>query len=294
MISIIICSRTKKIDNKLYDNIKDTIGCIYELIVIDNSKNRYSIFEAYNLGIEKSVNEYLCFVHDDILIHTKDWGQVIKNIFKDDVRVGLVGIAGAKSKTKTPSLWWSSPSEHKFVYLMQHIPGKEPEKWITGFDVNSREEVVVIDGVFMALRKQTKLNFSEELKGFHNYDLNISFEVIMNKFKIIVTNEILIEHFSIGNINREWINSSYQVHKIYRNLLPLCVSENSNQEIKNSIWFINESYALSQFKIGLKSWLKLVAKKPFLKIHFTFVKIFLIEVTRIKIKEVKKIFNFQN
>jgi hypothetical protein len=32
---------------------KLTIGCEYELIIIDNSENKYSIYEAYNLGIER-------------------------------------------------------------------------------------------------------------------------------------------------------------------------------------------------------------------------------------------------
>jgi hypothetical protein len=49
------------------------IGCEYESIIIDNSENRYSIFEAYNLGIDKSKYEYLCLMHDDILIYTIEW-----------------------------------------------------------------------------------------------------------------------------------------------------------------------------------------------------------------------------
>jgi hypothetical protein len=45
MISIIICSRTQTISSDLFENIKDTIGCDYELVVIDNSENTYSIFD---------------------------------------------------------------------------------------------------------------------------------------------------------------------------------------------------------------------------------------------------------
>ena len=67
MISIIICCRIQTINKDLSENIKNTVGCDYELIVIDNSQNSYSIFEAYNLGIERSNGDYLCFIHDDIL-----------------------------------------------------------------------------------------------------------------------------------------------------------------------------------------------------------------------------------
>jgi glycosyltransferase involved in cell wall biosynthesis len=72
MISIIICSRNLGIDPKLSTNITSTIGCEYELIVIDNSQNKYSIFQAYNIGIEKSTSEIICFVHEDVLFHSKD------------------------------------------------------------------------------------------------------------------------------------------------------------------------------------------------------------------------------
>ena len=65
MISIIICSRTATISKKLSANIAETISCDYELVIVDNSENKYSIFNAYNIGIKRSKGKYLCFVHDD-------------------------------------------------------------------------------------------------------------------------------------------------------------------------------------------------------------------------------------
>jgi len=110
MISIIICSRKSIIDVRLSENLNDTIGCEYELIIIDNSENKYSIFEAYNLGIQRSTGNYLCFIHDDILFHTLVWGNVIKSIFQSDLNIGLIGVAGAKLKTKMPSGYWNCPN----------------------------------------------------------------------------------------------------------------------------------------------------------------------------------------
>lgn len=75
MISIIICSRNKNIDSELEQNILDTIGnIVYEVINIDNSTNNYSIFQAYNKGTQIAKYPYLCFMHEDILFHTADWG----------------------------------------------------------------------------------------------------------------------------------------------------------------------------------------------------------------------------
>ena len=45
MISIIICSMNPDISAELRQNIADTIGCEYELVVIDNSRNQLSIFQ---------------------------------------------------------------------------------------------------------------------------------------------------------------------------------------------------------------------------------------------------------
>ena len=218
MISIIICSRKKDINYNLSENIQDTVGCDYELIVIDNSQNRYSIFEAYNLGIKKSKGDFLCFMHDDIAIHSQDWGNIIYRIFKENNEIGLIGIAGSKVKTKMPSAWWNCPNDQKVIYIIQHFKGKvgEEEKWDLGFKRGSNlEEVVALDGVFMAMRKENGICFNNVMKGFHNYDLNISFEFTKLGYKIIVTNEILIEHFSNGSMNKEWVESTFQIHEIF-------------------------------------------------------------------------------
>ena len=80
MLSLIICSRTPKISEELEKNIADTIGCEYELVVIDNSLNKYSIFSAYNEGVKRSIGDILCFMHEDILYKTINWGQQVELI----------------------------------------------------------------------------------------------------------------------------------------------------------------------------------------------------------------------
>lgn len=273
MLSIIICSRTKTISSDLFKNIEKTVGCKYELLVIDNSENHYSIFEAYNLGISKSSGTHLCFIHDDILFHTQDWGKVVQCIFDHDKQIGLIGVAGAKSKTKMPSLWWSCPQEDKIASIIQHIPDREIVRWNSGFEKGSNIEVVAIDGVFMVMRKDHLIRFNTEMAGFHNYDLNISFEIKKLGFKIMVTNEILIEHFSLGTIKEEWVESAFKLYLLYKDILPLNLHNNrykKNQEISNGIWFIKECLKFKKYKIALKVWLKLFLLNPFLKFHLIF------------------------
>ena len=272
MISIIICSREINLKPLLIENIKKTIGCDYELIVIDNSRNTYSIFEAYNLGIEKSVGSFLCFIHDDILFHTQNWGTIVKTIFDSDNNIGLLGLAGSKVKTKMPSAWFNCDVSESVYNVIQHIPKDKKEEWFFGF-VNPLEELVVIDGFFMVIKKECQVYFNVTLKGFHNYDLNISFEVLKKGYKIVGTNEILIEHFSLGNVNKDWVQSTYQIHKMYHKFLPLNLELNKNNkehEIINAKLFINKSLNFGFKYIALKVWCELFLLQPISKYHFRF------------------------
>jgi glycosyltransferase involved in cell wall biosynthesis len=259
------------------------VGCDYELVVIDNSENKYSIFEAYNLGIERSKGGYLCFVHDDILFHTENWGQIVENIFESDTTIGLLGIAGAKSKTKMPSAWWDCLGDQIAISIIQHskIKGKEIEKLIYGFEEGITEvEVVFIDGVFMAMRKDNRIRFNNFITGFHNYDLNISLEYKKYNYKILVTNKILIEHFSIGNINQEWITSAFEFHNIYKNSLPLKTTTRyltEEMEFSNGKKFIDNCLKYNNYKIACSVWRKLFCLHPISNYHIKFWKVVLIE-----------------
>jgi glycosyltransferase involved in cell wall biosynthesis len=278
MLNIIICSRTKTISSGLSKNIRNTVGCDYELIVINNSENKYSIFEAYNLGIVKSKGSFLCFIHDDILFHTKNWGIVIEQILKSNSTIGLIGIAGAKIKTKMPSAWWDCEDCYKRMSLVQHYTNGAIQDCEVGW-VNSRlEEVVAIDGVFMVSKKTDNIKFNEDLKGFHNYDLNLSFEYLKKGFKVVVTKDILIEHFSIGKLDETWYKSTLQIHEIYKKTLPLSTISKydfKKQEFKNGIQFITNLLDFKLKKQAFKIWLRLIWIKPKSKFHFEFIKLFL-------------------
>jgi hypothetical protein len=273
MISIIICSRTQKISDNLSENIKKTIGCEYELIVIDNSQNQYSIFEAYNLGIERSTNEYLCFIHDDILFLTIGWGGIINSIFRENNQIGLIGVAGAKIKTKFPSAWWDCQKDQEVICIIQHYTDKEKERMMSGFDNDALVEVVAIDGVFMAMRKKENILFDTSMKGFHNYDLNISFEYKKRGFKIYVINQIILEHFSIGNINRDWVKSAYKLHKNYKDSLPLKIQHDAirkRDEVVNATRFIELCLEFEEYNIAYSIWWKLFCLDPYSKYHIGF------------------------
>jgi hypothetical protein len=276
MVSIIICSRENTISQELSVNIAETISCAYELIVIDNSKNNYSIFEAYNLGIDQSKGRYLCFMHDDIFIHSDGWGNTIHNIFSDDSQIGLIGVAGAKIKTEVPSAWWDCPEDQKVIHIIQHYPHQEKEMVKLGFGKEQYVEAVAIDGVFMAMRRDNRIRFNTKMTGFHNYDLNMSVEHKKHGYKIIVTHEILIEHFSLGILNKSWYESTSLFHKLYKNYLPLTINDQDiyintkNGKFNLRLSFITILVEHKLYWEAIYWWFEILMLKPKSKYHYRF------------------------
>ena len=158
IISIIVCARGNI--QKLRDNIEQTIGVPHKLFVVDNSQNRYSIFEAYNLGLKNNQNEICCFVHDVVIFNSSGWGKVIINTFKREEKLGLLGIVGSKIKTSMPSGYFNCPTKYKHYNIIQGFryskeTNKNPENFQSvkiGFHRNESESVAIIDGVFSHLK----------------------------------------------------------------------------------------------------------------------------------------------
>ncbi len=233
LLSIIICSRDENLYNQLVLNINETIGCEFEAICIQGAT---SITQAYQEGLEKSIGKYCVFLHEDILFHSKGWGNQLITYFNNDASLGLVGIAGAKIKTRVPSAWWDCPESEKVIRIIQHFSTGEIKDQNQGFTNDILVKVAVIDGVFMALRKDKNISFDQTLPGFHGYDLDLSFSVIKAGYSIAVTHEIVLEHYSSGSLSMSWIKSLFHTHSNYRTVLPISFSNsgfNISQEIRN-------------------------------------------------------------
>lgn len=197
MISIIICSRKADISAELKQNLANTIGCEFELVVIDNSKNTYSIFEAYNEGVSLSKGDVLCFMHEDVLFRSCGWGETIEKHFREKEEIGLIGFAGTHFLPDTPMYWYSSPfiSQRNLNNDQGVVKEHFHEEW---FGRNNLIEVVAVDGFCFFVRKALfgSISFDEQTyQGFHIYDMDICMQVIEAGFKVYVCRDILIEHF---------------------------------------------------------------------------------------------------
>lgn len=272
MISVVVCSRLLEDYNRLEKNIISTIGnCEFELIRIDNGSNKYSIAAAYNEGIKQANYSFLLFIHEDVHFHTSNWGAIFLKIFKEDEKIGLIGIAGSRIKTKTPTAWWENTRENLVMNLIQQFPDGQKERIQFGFEDQADTEVVCVDGVLLAMRKTMNIEFDERLTGFHNYDQAISMRCREKGFKIVVTKNVLIEHFSVGNKDKNWLRSNSKFYDLYKTYLPCSVEGKiiANKEKAYSHYRLMLNYKGKGERLKLLSYfLQAICFDPFNKSYY--------------------------
>lgn len=224
MISIIICSRTKAVSEALKTNVQETIGVDCEFVVVDNSKNDYTIFTAYNEGVRRAKGDILCFMHEDIVFHSQDWGKVVTKAF-DDKTIGCVGIIGSWYLPKRETTWWlchadagvlrqgdCTPKGRYFTF----IEGVKPQKELT--------DVVVVDGCWLCIPKAmfNDIRFDDKTyNSFHCYDIDICMQVLNANKRVVVCADVDIEHKSMGNVATTFYSQLSLFFQKWQHMLPI-------------------------------------------------------------------------
>jgi hypothetical protein len=235
MISVIICSANKSLLNQVSENIAATIGVPYEIIATDNSSGEQGICSVYNKGILKAQYDILCFVHEDVLIKTDNWGQIVISLFKNDLQLGLVGIAGSSYKPLTPSGCGGLGINTTYVNIIQSFKHKKKESKLIYHNPNNENlsKVVCVDGVWLCTTKNVTKEFMFDevtFKGFHGYDIDFSLSVAQ-KYKVAVSFEILLDHFSEGVYDKTWMRESLALHNKWNRHLPMNVEALTSKQI---------------------------------------------------------------
>lgn len=274
MLSIVVCSTKPQLLRAFEKNVAATIGVPYELIAVDNSANKYSIFQAYNIGLDKAQYPLVAFIHEDVAFLKNDWGKYVVQLFSKNEKLGLLGICGAGYKTKAPSNWWANPSEDfNYQYIFHQKEGKYIANiwgWGNEPPAITEKKVVAIDGVLMVLRKAVNVRFNEQLQGFHNYDISLSVDVVKAGYEVWATRQIELVHFSEGKLNDDWLRQTALFYKIYKDKLPVRLDEipaNAFLEKNNYIQFINRAFLSGNKAIGIYFWKEMFKYYPFTKNH---------------------------
>jgi len=254
MLSIIICHQNIELLNAIKKSIKATIGVPYELVIIDNTNNHHSIFSAYNEGVKKANYDIVCFVHEDILFYTDNWGEKVLKHF-DDPQVGMIGVLGGMVQSVIPSAWWFNNYFAKSARnLLMKNTKKRDEKlfhyYSNPFSDVDKTEVVVVDGLWFCIRKSlfNKISFDEKtFKGFHLYDADISMQVLQHA-KNYVVYDILIEHLWSGTISKDYYMDLCKFANKWQRFLPI-----QNEIIENGYMGIYNWHALRSLVLEMKA-----------------------------------------
>jgi len=224
MISVIISSAKKELLQQVSKNIANTIAVEYEIIAIDNSDGRMGICEVYNQGIKQAQYDFLCFMHEDVAMQTGNWGTLVLNIFNQNPEIGLIGLAGSSYRPISPSAWNGYGSEYYYLNLIQHFKFNDKETALTYHNPGDKKlaPVVAVDGVWFCTTRNlaAKYQFDESIRGFHGYDLDFSLSIGQEK-TVVVTFDILLEHFSDGRYDEAWLQNIIQLYHKWYHLFPI-------------------------------------------------------------------------
>lgn len=225
MVSCVICSRGSDISTEQKINIAQTIGVDYELIVIDNSHNAYTIFSAYNEGVRRAKGDIICFMHDDIVFHSKKWGLIVVEEYLNNPHLGLVGVIGCQFLSNKVQPWWTLG--HQLGYIMQGHYNEEGV-YITFRDGHRLKKDsaigVVVDGLWFCIRKDlfNYISFDElTFSGFHCYDIDICLQILQIGYEVRVLKGIEIEHKSGGQVNDSYYEQLGKFVKKWGERLPI-------------------------------------------------------------------------
>lgn len=233
-IAVIVTSKRKTDENKpLLDHIKATSGCEVHIFSIYNSEG-VSLSKIYSdmLSNEDVMDNIVVFMHDDIEFLRDGWGSEVIRLFEENKEYGIIGVAGS-SQFDADAAWWRY--EKKYGQVLHRNEGKS---WLTAFSPlldKDLQEVVVVDGLFIAVNKERiSVNFNDELEAFDFYDVDFCLSNhFANACKIGVTTNIRVAHNSVGNMRDSWYKNREIINQKFGKYYPIDIEKKKKKGIKS-------------------------------------------------------------
>lgn len=141
-----------------------------------------SMTAGYNQGMRKSNAKYKVYLHQDVFITNKNFLEEILALFKQNSRIGMIGLAGCEKLPKS-GIWWLAENKYGNIYHAHAIETLH-HKVYGGFD-GLYAYAQAIDGLLMAT--QYDIEWRQDLfTGWHFYDISQSLEFLRNGYLIVV------------------------------------------------------------------------------------------------------------
>ena len=109
----------------------------------------HDVLDAFQLSYLRTGQEILAHIHDDLVIHEKNWDERILRQFDDPV-VGVVGVAGALGHG-TPNLY--TVPYHLPNLARQHFMSNMRDAEKHGARFTGERDVAILDGMALFVRR---------------------------------------------------------------------------------------------------------------------------------------------
>jgi len=266
MISIIICSISPEKCNASVDNFKRTIGCPHEVIIFDNRKTKYGLCKVYNHCAMQTNGDFLCFIHEDVLFKTENWGLILKNFYNSNENCGILGFAGGAYSPRMFMNWYVDIRYENYTFP------SEIDDIMETIKTNPRNElfskVITLDGFCLFTSKNNWKNYKfdeETFDGFNFYDIDFSMGQYLNGRCNYVCHTIEVTHLSRGTYAKDYFDAAIKFRHKYVNILPQNINcsffKSFIMELKSafSYWMLGKKLFISNIELRkyLYKYLKL-------------------------------------
>ena len=222
---------TRSSSNEFQNYLKKSSGNPKTEVIEKINNGEKNLSQVYNEIISESSNDIIILCHDDIYFDTNNWSEKIIKMFNKNPEYGILGVAGTTHLPKS-GMWWEDRSK-MFGIVNHESDGKKWESKYSDSLQNSIKNVVVVDGVFIAIhKKRIKELFDESVEGFHMYDVNFCFKNFMSGVNIGVITNIRLTHKSIGMTNDMWEKNRLNFSEKYSDVLPAKIKYSESDKLK--------------------------------------------------------------
>lgn len=203
-----------------------------DFIFIENKNGKYSLAQAYNIGLNQAKYNTIVFLHDDLFFDNDKFGKKLIKHFDNNPEYGIIGLAGTRELI---SPMWHQKS---MMGIVNHkANGKKWESKYSDSQGDDIAEVAVVDGLFMAVRKdRIKHMFNDKFPNFDFYDIPFCVDNHLAGVKVGLITNIRVTHLSVGaGINNDnWKNNAKLFEELYGDKLPINVKRKirPNEKIK--------------------------------------------------------------